>query len=97
VGRTVASITQEIEREESSWGSYRRALRREDRELLDALFCAARHQSAACAAAGRALPLEAVLLSMLIETQRALRLLEARLASVEGAPRPADPSCPSSG
>ena len=79
MGRTVLPFTQELYREEASWAPFRRALRREDRELLDELFSAARHHTAACAFAGRAVPFEAILLSMLVEERRAVRELERKV------------------
>ncbi len=75
MGRTVLPFTQELYREEESWKRFRRALRREDRELFDELFAAARYHTAACTCSGRALPFEAVLMSVLIEERRALREL----------------------
>jgi hypothetical protein len=79
VGRTVLPFTQELYREEASWAPFRRALRREDRELLDELFAAARYHTAACAFAGRAVPFEAILISMLVEERRAVRELEKKV------------------
>jgi hypothetical protein len=79
MGRTVLPFTQELYREEASWAPFRRALRREDRELLDELFAAARYHTAACAFAGRAVPFEAILVSMLVEERRALRELERKV------------------
>ena len=79
MGRTVLPFTQELYREEASWAAFRRALRREDRELLDELFAAARYHTAACAFAGRAVPFEAILMSVLLEERRAIRELERKL------------------
>lgn len=110
MGRTVLSFTQELYREEASWGAFRRALRREDRELLDELFAAARYHTAACACAGRAVPFDAILLCMLVEERRAARELARRVGELarrvdelarraDGTPDPAadgDPRCPTS-
>ncbi|MBP2667965.1 MAG: hypothetical protein H6Q80_167 [Deltaproteobacteria bacterium] len=82
MGRTVLPFTQELYREEASWSAFRRALRREDRVLLDELFAAARYHTAACAFAGRAVPFEAILVSMLVEERRALRELEKKLQEI---------------
>jgi hypothetical protein len=79
MGRTVLPFTQELYREEASWAPFRRALRKEDRELLDGLFAAARYHTAACAFAGRAVPFEAILVSMLLEERRRMRELERRI------------------
>lgn len=82
MGRTVLSFTQELYREEESWRGFRRALRREDRELFDELFAAARYHTAACTCAGRAVPFEAILMSILLEERRAVRELSARVAEL---------------
>ena len=88
MGRTVLPFTQALYQEEASWKEFRRALRLEDRALLDELFAAARYHTAACACAGRPLPLEAVLMSMLVELNRAVRDLSRRVAALEAARRP---------
>jgi hypothetical protein len=82
MGRTVLPFTQELYREEESWKAFRRALRREDRELFDELFAAARYHTAACTCSGRAVPFEAILMSILLEERRAARELSARLAAL---------------
>lgn len=86
MGRTVIPFTQELYREEASWAPFRRALRKEDRELLDDLFAAARYHTAACAFAGRPVPFEAILMSMLVEERRALRALERRVEELARGP-----------
>ena len=82
MGRTVLPFTQELYREEESWKAFRRALRREDRELFDELFAAARYHTAACTCAGRTVPFEAILMSILLEERRAVRELSVRLAAL---------------
>ena len=79
MGRTVLPFTQELYREEDSWKPFRRALRREDRELFDELFAAARYHTPACTCSGRAVPFEAILMSILIEERRAARELSRRV------------------
>jgi len=83
MGRTVLPFTQELYREEESWRGFRRALRREDRELFDALFAAARYHTAACTCAGRVVPFDAILMSILIEERRAARELSRRIGELE--------------
>jgi hypothetical protein len=83
VGRTVLPFTQELYREEESWRGFRRALRREDRELFDALFAAARYHTAACTCAGRVVPFDAILMSILIEEHWSARDLSRRLEELE--------------
>ena len=83
MGRTVLPFTQELYREEESWRGFRRALRREDRELFDALFAAARYHTAACTCSGRVVPFDAILMSILIEERRSVRDLSRRLEELE--------------
>ena len=83
MGRTVLPFTQELYREEESWKAFRRALRREDRELFDELFAAARYHTAACTCSGRAVPFEAILMSILVEERRAVRELLRRMEELE--------------
>ncbi len=83
MGRTVLPFTQTLYQEESSWKEFRRALRKEDRELFDTLFSDARYHTAACACSGRPVPFEAVLMSILVETRRAVRDLSLRLEALE--------------
>jgi hypothetical protein len=83
MGRTVLPFTQELYREEETWKAFRRALRREDRELFDELFAAARYHTAACTCSGRAVPFEAILMSILLEERRAMRELLRRVEELE--------------
>jgi hypothetical protein len=83
VGRTVLPITLVLRQEEESWKEFRRALRKEDRELLDGIFASARYHSAACSLAARPLPMEAVLVCVLLEQRRELAALSHRLAEAE--------------
>jgi hypothetical protein len=85
VGRTVLPFTQTLHQEEASWKEFRRALRKEDRELFDALFSDARYHTTACACSGRPVPFEAVLMSILLEARRAVRDLSLRVAALEAA------------
>ena len=94
MGRTVLPFTQELYREEESWRDFRRALRREDRELFDALFAAARYHTAACTCAGRVVPFDAILMSILIEERRSLRELSRRLEELERRSAERREACP---
>ncbi|HEY3489731.1 MAG TPA: hypothetical protein VGK27_06380 [Candidatus Deferrimicrobiaceae bacterium] len=85
MGRTVLPFTQTLHQEEASWKEFRRALRKEDRELFDALFSDARYHTTACACSGRPVPFEAVLMSILLEARRAVRDLSLRVAALEAA------------
>ena len=83
MGRTLATFTQLIQLEIDSWQRYRRALRREDQQALDALFAAARHHAPAGAYLARDTPFEVMLLSMLIEQHKHAMALQQKVTSLE--------------
>lgn len=83
MGRTLATFTQLVQQEIDSWSRYRRALRREDQQALDALFAAARHHAPAGAYLARETPFEVMLLSMLIEQQKHVVILQQRVTILE--------------
>jgi parvulin-like peptidyl-prolyl isomerase len=97
MGRTVLPFTQELYREEDSWKTFRRALRKEDRELLDELFAAARYHTSACTCSGRAVPFEAILMSILVEERRAARELSRRIGELEQKLAKEQGECPGGG
>ena len=80
MGRTVFPFNQVLEQEFASWTKFRRALRKEDQEAFDALFGAAKYHVAAASYASRLNPLESIFLSILIEHQKTIDTLKARLA-----------------
>jgi hypothetical protein len=88
MGRTVAPFSQVLEAEFESWSKFRRALRREDQEALDALFAAAKHHVAAMVYASRLTPLEAILVGILVEHQKAITQLTGRIRELETGAHP---------
>jgi hypothetical protein len=68
-----------IQQEMASWSKFRRGLRKEDQEVLDELFRAARLQLAGSAYAARPIPFESIVMSMLMTQQRMIRDLQQRL------------------
>jgi len=86
MGRTVATMTQVVDQEAANFREFRRALRKEDREILDRLFAAARHHAAPAAYQSHASPFETILLAMLVELGKAVVALQRRLAEVDSAP-----------
>jgi hypothetical protein len=76
MGRTQTSITQQIEIEEEAFIPFRRALRKADQEIFDELFAAAKFHRAAAGLASRALPMESILFSMLIEERKISKHLQ---------------------
>ncbi len=85
MGRTVLPYSRVWEEERQRWLKFRRALRREDQGHLDRLFESARLHLQAGAYASAPWPLESMLLSMLLEHQKALSSLEERLRDLLGA------------
>ena len=88
MGRTVAPFSQVLEAEFESWNKFRRALRREDQEALDALFAAAKYHVAAMVYASRLTPLEAILMGILVEHQKAITQMKGRIRELEAATQP---------
>jgi hypothetical protein len=78
MGRTVLPFTQELYREEDSWKPFRRALRRRTAALRRAVR-RGEVSHPACTCSGRAVPFEAILMSILIEERRAARELSRRV------------------
>jgi hypothetical protein len=72
MGRTLPTFNTYLEAEYDSWRSYRRALRKEDQEAFDALFRAAKQHVAESSYAVRAIPFEAMVLSILLEHEKAI-------------------------
>jgi hypothetical protein len=83
MGRTVLPYSQVWEAEKQRWQKFRRALRKEDQAHLDRLFESARLHLQAGVYASNPWPLESMLLSMLLEHQRALSAVEAQLERLE--------------
>ncbi len=90
MGRTLETFTRLVDREKGRLKKFRRALRREDQEVLDELFAAARYHAAAGAYAGDSVPLEIMLLSMLIEQRKEINRLREHLGETEVSLGPPD-------
>jgi hypothetical protein len=84
MGRTVPTMTQIVAQEEANFAPFRRALRKEDREIFDRLFAAARHHTAPAAYLSRSVPFEVILLAMLLEMAKQANALRARVEILEG-------------
>ncbi len=83
MGRTVLPFSQVIEQEVQEWRKFRRGLRKEDQQFLDRLFEEARLHVQAGVYASRPWPFETMLISMLLEHEKALVELKARLRAIE--------------
>ena len=79
MGRTIATFHQLIEQTRARFAPFRRALRREDQQVFDELFERAKYYAASGTMEAGAEPFEAVVLAFLLEQQKTLRALEARL------------------
>lgn len=83
MGRTVLPFSQVLEQEVQEWRKFRRGLRKEDQEFLDRLFEEARLHVQAGVYASRVWPFETILISILIEHEKALVELRKRLQALE--------------
>jgi hypothetical protein len=82
MGRTLPSITQVFQGEEESLTRFKRALRRSDQRVVETLLTSASQHLAAAAYAAHPLPMEIFLLAMLLEHQKKIELLEARVEAL---------------
>ena len=76
MGRTVPTFTNLIDAELSSWAKFRRGLRKEDQEVFDEIFRAAKLHLAENFYAMRAVPFESMMMSILVEQQKRIKRLE---------------------
>jgi len=83
MGRTVLPFSQVLEQEIQEWRKFRRGLRREDQQFLDRLFEEARLHVQAGVYASRPWPFETILVSVLIEHEKALVELRSKLKALE--------------
>ncbi len=81
MGRTVLSFTQKILALESEWSKFRRALRREDQEILDELFSFAKYHSAPASYFSTPNPMEPIFMAILIELLKEIRRLKLELGT----------------
>ena len=79
MGRTVITITQQLNETESMLAPFRRTLRRSDQYVFDGLFAAARRHIAAIGQAESLLPFESALLAMLLEQSKEITVLQQKL------------------
>src|SRR5512139_1768641 len=79
MGRTVLPFRQVVELKVQEWKKFRRALRKEDQQFLDRLFEKARLHVHAGVYASNPWPFETILISMLLEHEKALFELKSKL------------------
>ena len=87
MGRTVLPFSKVLEQEVQEWRKFRRGLRKEDQEFLDRLFEEARLHVQAGVYASRPWPFETILISILLEHEKALIELKSKLKAMEGKER----------
>lgn len=83
MGRTLPTITDAFYKELENVSRFRRALRRSDQLILDDLFAAARQHLAAASYAADVLPMEAFLLSMLLEEHKEVLRLRSEVEQLD--------------
>jgi hypothetical protein len=83
MGRTVPTVTFQLNETEAMLQSFRRTLRRSDQALLDALLASARRHLAAISASGALLPFESALLAMLVEQARQIAALQQEVSLLQ--------------
>ena len=82
--RTDLPFNQILEQEIQEWKKFRRALRKEDQQFLDGLFEKARLHVEAGVLASRPWPFETILISILLEQEKALVELRSRIEMYGG-------------
>jgi len=83
MGRTILPFSRVLEQEAQEWRKFRRGLRKEDQQFLDRLFEEARLHVQAGVYASRPWPFETILLSILLEHEKALVELRSKLRVLE--------------
>jgi hypothetical protein len=83
MGRTVLPFSRVLEQEVQEWRKFRRGLRKEDQQFLDRLFEEARLHVQAGVYASRPWPFETILVSILLEHEKTLMELRARIRALE--------------
>lgn len=83
MGRTVLPFSQVLAEQQQQLSKFRRALRKEDQQALDALFEQARLHIQAAVYYANPDPAEAFFISVLIESWKSIDKLEARVSELE--------------
>ena len=96
MGRTVLPFSRVLEQEVQEWKKFRRGLRKEDQQFLDRLFEEARLHVQAGVYASRPWPFETILLSILLEHEKALVELKSKIRILEEKKKESEPSFSSS-
>ncbi len=81
MGKSVPTFRRKLDKIESDWKAFRKALQREEKEKLDELFKKARLHASAAQYQVTPDPIEAVLLSIVLEQQKKLSELKEKIES----------------
>ncbi len=79
MGKTVPSFRRALEDEIARWRSFRRALKKGDREVFDRMMGMSRAHASASGNAERTSPLDPMVISILLEQQKAISRLRREL------------------
>lgn len=79
MGRTLPTFNTYIDQEIAEWRPFRRALRREDQTVFDRLFALAKTHMAEAANAARPVPFDTLVMAILLEQQKEIERLRAKL------------------
>jgi hypothetical protein len=82
MGRTVLPFSRVLEQEVQEWKKFRRGLRKEDQQFLDRLFEEARLHVQAGVYASKPWPFETILISILLEHEKAIVELRSQLQAL---------------
>lgn len=83
MGKTIPSATGIVSLKQKEYSEFRKALRKEDKEVLDKLFAYAKFHSTAIGCSNQFFPMESIILSMLIEMQKEIDRLKAQIEKNE--------------
>jgi hypothetical protein len=83
MGRTVLPFSRVLEQEVQEWKKFRRGLRKEDQQFLDRLFEEARLHVQAGVYASRPWAFETILISILLEHEKAMVELRSKIKILE--------------
>ena len=83
MGRTVPTFTNIIDSEIASWSKYRRGLRKEDQDVFDDVFRAAKLHLAENFYAMRTIPFESIIVSIAVEQRKLIKQMQDRIVRLE--------------
>lgn len=83
MGRTVPSYRMNLEDEILGWKGFRAALRLSERKIFDEMLDACRLHASAGSMSGRSVLLDSMLISILLEQQKAIKRLREELEHVK--------------